>query len=55
MTVPDCRRDPSGERQNWFATPGRLTKAGDNTVPASGLEMPLAELLESAGYSRDVG
>lgn len=46
MGVPTCWViDPAG-REGWVATPGLLTEATDGILRASGIEMPVVEVLE---------
>jgi len=45
MGVSTCWVIDPISRQGWIATPGRLEEATDGILRASGLEMPLAEVL----------
>jgi hypothetical protein len=46
MGVPTCWIIDPVRREGWVATPGRLEEATDGTLRASGIEMPLTEVLE---------
>jgi Uma2 family endonuclease len=47
MGVPTCWIVDPMAREGWIATPGQLMKALDGILRAGGIEMPLAEVLES--------
>jgi Uma2 family endonuclease len=46
MGVPTCWIIDPVKREGWVATPGLLEEATDGILRASGIEMPLAEILE---------
>ena len=47
MGVPLCWIVDPVSREGWVAIPGRLEEATDGILSAHGIEMPLAEVLET--------